>query len=334
MNFIFLPGISLVLFISLFTFYVSQIEIISSLSINQYFFGIILGWMASIVLSNRPHMFFEKGVAFCSKSTLKLGIILYGFQINLVDIYDIGIKGIIVDIFMITSTLIIGIIIGIKLLKIDRETAIMTATGSAICGVAAIIATEPIVKAKGHQTSVAVGTVVIFGTISMFLYPLAYKSGLIPMDLSQFGIYIGATVHELAHVVGAGKAIGRETADVALIIKMFRVLMLVPALLIISIWLSIENYKNNLSLKQIQFPIFAICFLIVIVFNSFEFIPNVVVQQINYFVKFLFTMVMIALGFNIDLYKLKRIGLKVIYLSFIIFTWLVIAGFIATLSIT
>ena len=91
----------------------------------------------------------------------------------------------------------------------------------------------------------------------MFLYPLPYRVGLIPMDESQFGIYLGATVHELAHVVGAGKAIGGETADVALIIKMFRVLMLVPALLIISIWLSIENYKNNLSLKQIQFPIFA-----------------------------------------------------------------------------
>ena len=75
MNFTLFSGISLVFFISLLTFYVSQIEIISSLSINQLFFGIILGWMVRMFFSNRIHIFFDKGVTFCSKSILKFGII-------------------------------------------------------------------------------------------------------------------------------------------------------------------------------------------------------------------------------------------------------------------
>lgn len=90
------------------------------------------------------------------------------------------------------------------------------------------------VRPEPHKTAVAVSTVVIFGTISMFLYPMLWRSGLLELSPSQMAVYTGSTLHEVAHVVGAGNAMGAEIADTATITKMIRVMMLAPVLLVMS----------------------------------------------------------------------------------------------------
>ena len=88
-----------------------------------------------------------------------------------------------------------------KLLKMDKDTSLMTATGSAICGAAAVLGAEPVVKCEGHKTAIAVSTVVIFGTISMFLYPILYRAGMLDaLGDTGVAIYTGSTLHEVAHV--------------------------------------------------------------------------------------------------------------------------------------
>jgi uncharacterized integral membrane protein (TIGR00698 family) len=114
-----------------------------------------------------------------------------------------------------------------------------------MCGAAAVLATEPVVKAESHKTSVSVATVVVFGTIAMFLYPILYKAGLFGFDAKQMGIYIGASVHEVAHVVGAGNAISPETADVGIIVKMARVMLLVPLLMVLSYFISKQSATST-----------------------------------------------------------------------------------------
>ena len=100
-------------------------------------------------------------------------------------------------------------------MKMDKDLALLTATGSAICGAAAVLGAEPVVKCEAHKTAVAVSTVVIFGTLSMFIYPVMYRAGILDLDPEQMGLYTGATLHEVAHVVGAGNAMGKEISDLS-----------------------------------------------------------------------------------------------------------------------
>ena len=115
-----------------------------------------------------------------------------------------------------------------KWMKMDRDLTLLTSIGSGICGAAAVLGAESTIQTKSYKTAVAVATVVIFGTISMFLYPIAYRTGLLDLDPQLMGIYSGSTLHEVAHAVGAGNAMGGEIANVAIIVKMIRVMMLVP----------------------------------------------------------------------------------------------------------
>lgn len=93
-------------------------------------------------------------------------------------------------------------------------------------------------KCEAHKTAVAVSTVVIFGTLSMFIYPVMYRAGILDLDPEQMGLYTGATLHEVAHVVGAGNAMGKEISDAAIIVKMIRVMMLAPVLVVMSFMLA------------------------------------------------------------------------------------------------
>merc|ERR1712228_146391 len=110
-----------------------------------------------------------------------------------------GMAGLMTDIFMVVSTLTLGMNIGVKWLKLDRATSTLISSGAAICGCSAVLATQPVVGGESHEVSAAVGTVVLGGTLSMFLYPLLYKS--IPFLANSpklMGIYTGSTIHEIA----------------------------------------------------------------------------------------------------------------------------------------
>lgn len=144
----------------------------------------------------------------------------------------VGLPAILIDIIVVTVTICGGVLIG-KWMKMEKEITLLTSVGSAICGAAAILGAESTIKSKPYQTAVAISTVVIFGTISMFLYPVLYRNGIVDLTPDQMGIYTGSTLHEVAHVVGAGNAMGKEISDVGIIVKMIRVIMLVPALLVI-----------------------------------------------------------------------------------------------------
>lgn len=114
-----------------------------------------------------------------------------------------------------TVTILGGVLLG-RLLKIDRDTALMTSTGSAICGAAAVLGAEPVVKCEGYKTAIAVSTVVIFGTLSMFLYPLMYRTGMLDaLTDTGVAVYTGSTLHEVAMWRGRAMRWIRPTAWVS-----------------------------------------------------------------------------------------------------------------------
>ena len=186
------------------------------------------------------------------------------------------------------------------------------------------------IKAKPYKTAVSVSTVVIFGTISMFLYPFLYRNGFCALTPDQMGIYTGATLHEVAHVVGAGDAMGNGISDSAIIVKMIRVMMLVPVLLITTYLVARarkRQVQKGQKFQKIAVPWFAIGFMGVIAFNSFDLLPAQLVAGINTLDTFLLTMAMTALGTETSIDKFRKAGAKPFVLALLLYVWLVVGGY-------
>ena len=323
-------GLGLVSAISATAIWLAGTPYFQSLRLSPLILGILIGAVVGNTIRDKIPRHWNTGIIYSAKIILKLAIILYGFRITFAQIAGVGLDGFLVDLIMLSTTLMIGSFVGIKLLGMDKETAIMVSAGASICGAAAVVATEPLVKAEAHKTAVAVGTVVLFGTLSMFAYPMVYRTGWIPMDQNTFGVYIGATVHGVAHVVGAGEAVGEMAAQTSIIVKMTRVMLLAPTLIIIGAALNRGKARADGTKTPLVIPWFALGFVAVAAFNSLGLLAENVVAQINVFDTLLLTMAMTALGIETNLSKVKGVGLTPIYLAAGLFLWLVVGGYFFT----
>ncbi len=336
-------GILLIALFSFSAFYISEFQWVKDLSLSPLIVGIILGMLYANSLRNYIPETWVPGIKFCTKQILRTGIVLYGFRLTFQQVLAIGLPAIIIDVIVIFITLLLGVVTG-RLLKMDEKTSLMVSTGSAICGAAAVLGAEPVVKCAPHKTAIAVSTVVIFGTLSMFLYPILYRAGIFDLSAQEMAIYSGATLHEVAHVVGAGNAMDPDgalhLADQATITKMIRVMMLAPVLLIMSYIIARVRRARHTDVaadgkSKISVPWFAFGFLLVIAINSllqsFTFIPADImtagISAINSFDNFLLTMAMTALGAETSIDKFKQAGAKPFYLAGIIYLWLLFGGY-------
>lgn len=320
-----LHGVLLIALFSCAAFYIAEFDFVKRLSFSPLIVGIILGMLYANSLRNNLPETWVPGIKFCSKQILRLGIILYGFRLTFQSVIAVGTEAIVIDIIIVTLTLLIGIAVG-KLLKMDSHISLLTATGSAICGAAAVLGAESVIKPQPYKTAVAVSTVVIFGTIAMFVYPVMFNAGITGLDNTAMGVYTGSTLHEVAHVVGAGNAMGADVSDTAIIVKMIRVILLAPVLLVMSFFIGGKPAAGEK--RKITIPWFAFGFIAVIGFNSLNLLPAPVVSFINNFDTFLLTMAMAALGAETSIDKFRQAGAKPFILATILFVWLMGGGYL------
>jgi uncharacterized integral membrane protein (TIGR00698 family) len=306
------------------------------------FSPLIIGIVICMVYGNTFHGYFTKkwsvGILFSSKIILRTAIIFYGFRITFQSIGHIGLQGVLVSFFMVITTFLLGIFIGRKLFNMDRDLVILASAGSAVCGAAAVMATESTLKSDSYKAVIALGTVVLFGTISMFCYPAMYEANVLHMSENQYGIYIGGSVHEVAQVVAAGNAVSDTAAASGIVVKMTRVMMLAPLLLATPLLLAIGFFlarKTRSAGEKIKIPVpwFVFGFILVAGFNSFNIVPTHTVDVINVVDTFLLTMAMCALGIDTTMEKFRSAGKKIIYMTSILFLWLVIGGYFITKGI-
>ena len=346
-----LHGILLIALFSFAAFYIAGFPVVKRLSFSPLIVGIVLGMLYANSLRNKLPETWVPGIKFCTKQVLRWGIILYGFRLTLAQVAAVGIPAVVVDLVVVTVTILGGVLLG-RLLKIDRDTALMTSTGSAICGAAAVLGAEPVVRCEGYKTAIAVSTVVIFGTLSMFLYPIMYRTGLLD-GLSDTGvaIYTGSTLHEVAHVAGAGNAMDPTDslgiAGTATITKMIRVMMLAPVLVVMSFALAGRRRREAAAAaaqgaktekSRITIPWFAFGFIAVICLNSLlqhwcgvESVREIPLNgTIEYIDTFLLTMAMTALGTETSLDKFRQAGAKPFVLAGLLYVWLVVGGYFLT----
>lgn len=323
-----LHGVLLITLFSCAAFYIGEMDFVKSLSLSPMIVGIVLGMLYANSLRNNLPDTWVPGIQFCSKRILRIGIIFYGFRLTFQDVTAVGVPAIIVDAIIVAATISIGVVVG-RMMKMDRGITLLTSVGSAICGAAAVLGAESALRAKAYKTAVAVSTVVIFGTMSMFLYPVLYRNGIFDLSPEQMGIFAGSTIHEVAHVVGAGNAMGDSVSNTAIVVKMIRVMMLVPVLLILTWSVARAAAKSGAEGEKgkINIPWFAILFLVVIGFNSLDLLPESLVAFINQFDTFLLTMAMAALGAETSIDKFKKAGFKPFLLAAILYVWLIGGGY-------
>ncbi len=324
---------------------ISQISFIKSLGISPLVIGIVMGIFYANTLHNHVPSAWGSGITFSGKKILRFAIVFYGFRITFQQIMEVGMSGFMVSLIMLSTTFLLGTYLGIKFFKMDRDTSMLTASGASVCGAAAVLATEPVLKAEGHKTAVAVSMVVLFGTISMFLYPVLYASiiepatGFLHMTPEQFGIYVGGTIHEVAQVVAVPASVAgapEVMANSAVIVKMTRVIMIAPMLIILGLYLSMQAKKagGEAGGLTLTIPWFAVYFIGMAGFNSLDLVPHNIVSVINEIDTFLLTMAMTALGMGTIFAKFKGLGLAPLYTAGSMFVWLVVGGFIVTKVVT
>ncbi|OGT49839.1 MAG: hypothetical protein A3E82_09300 [Gammaproteobacteria bacterium RIFCSPHIGHO2_12_FULL_38_11] len=295
-----------------------QIPYIHNLGISSLVIAIIMGIFIGNTWSYPAP--FTPGIQFAAKRLLRIAIILYGFRVSFQEIALLGIHALILDFLVVSLTLLLGYFIGRRLLKLDHDLSLLISAGAAICGAAAVLAVEDIIKSEPHKAAIAIGTVVLFGTTSMFLYPFLQHIGFLGLNNQQFGLFAGASVHEVAQVLVTGNNINLQVGNIAVIVKMIRVLLLVPVLFLLSLFYN-QKIKKNQS-KSHLVPWFAVLFIAVIAFHSLSILPKNWVDIINQVDTFLLAMAMGAIGIETKWNKIKTVGLKPLYLAVILFLWL------------
>jgi uncharacterized integral membrane protein (TIGR00698 family) len=281
--------------------------------------GMVLGNVAGGGLG-----YLNPGLRFAQQKLLRVGIVLYGVRLTLQDLYHLGPQALLLDLVVIAAVLLIGYRFGTRVLRMDPDTALLVSAGSGICGAAAVLATDKVIESEAHKVSVAVATVVVFGTAAMFLYPILYP--LTGFTERQFGIYTGATVHEVAQVLAAGRTVSSLVADTAVITKMLRVLLLAPVLVIIG---QVRRKQDGGS-RQISFPWFVLWFLGVIAIQSLLHVPRAVRTSLIECDTILLGSAMFALGFSTRWDQLRRAGSRPLLLGATLFAGLVTGGFLLT----
>lgn len=286
------------------------------------FLGMVLGNALRMPAAMQP------GIHFAQQRLLRAGVMLFGLHVSIGQLLHVGGEAFGIDLVVMATILIGGIWLGIRVFGLERDLAVMTAAGSAICGAAAVLATEPVVKGSSAHTSMAVATVVLFGTMAILIYPMIYH--LTAADPQSFGIYIGATVHEVAQVVAVGHSIGDGAAQTAVIVKLMRVMMLAPVLLLLSWWWGRSGQDAGQGRAKLTIPWFAFGFIAVVAMNSLWVMPGSLHRGLEWVDMLMLSAAMAALGLETRFARLRLLGLKPLMFGGVLFLILMIGGDLLT----
>ena len=265
------------------------------------------------LLCGQAYPTFNKNI---SKKLLQYSVIGLGFGMNLQASLASGKEGMLFTIISVIGTLLIGMFIGCKVLKLNRNTSYLISSGTAICGGSAIAAVGPIIKAKDTDMSMALATVFILNAIGLFLFPaLGHWLGL---SQQEFGTWAAIAIHDTSSVVGAGAAYGEEALQVATTIKLTRALWIIPLALVTSVIFRSEG-------KKISIPWFILFFIVAMLINTYlladypeigKFIAGIARKGL------IITMFFIGASLSVDV--IKSVGIRPLLQGILL--WIIISA--------
>lgn len=323
-NLSFTKGLFMTLLIALLAKALSLIPFLSIM--GQLVLAILLGMMWRASFGVRAEV--KPGIAFSSKKLLRAGIVLLGMRLNLYDVYQSGVSTFFISVLYIILALML--IYGLsRWAGVGRNLGMLTACGTAICGASAIMAISTQIKAKDEETAVSAATIAVLGTLFTLVYTLSYP--LLSLTTLDYGVFAGATLHEVAHVIAAASAGGDAAVDNAVIVKLTRVALLVPVAVFIGFLFQRKELSHDKgNRKRFAFsiiPWFIFGFLAMSGVNTLGVVSAGVSAGIVEFSYLLIGMAMAGLGMNVDFKTFRQLGLKTFIIGLIGSLILSIAGF-------
>ncbi len=319
------PGLLLVGMIAWLSMQIQHLDVVQNMHFSSLIIAILLGMLVKNLFRVPPSL--DVGIHFAVKKVLRLAIILLGFQLSLGEIGRIGGKGFLLVTVVTAATLIFTMWIG-KKLGLDRDLSVLIGTGSSICGASAVAAVAPVIDAKERDTSFAIATVTLFGTIAMFLYPIVFRIFQLP-DL-LYAVWAGSSIHEVGQVVAAGFAAGEGAGQFATLIKLTRVLLIIPAAILLGAaqMKRPQTDADPRSIRRIAIPWFVFGFLAVVLINSLPLLPKPITQTMVSVDSFLLTIAMAGMGLETSFKNMKTVGMKPFYAGLLTTLFIAIFGFV------
>jgi uncharacterized integral membrane protein (TIGR00698 family) len=314
-----MPGLFLTATIAAAAFELRTLSGITALS--PLIIAIVLG-MAFHNTVGTPASF-KTGVVFSMRRVLRFAIILLGLQLSLSQVAEVGSTGLGIIALTLVATFLFTVWLG-RRLGVDRKLAELIAAGTSICGASAIVATNTVTRAPDEDVAYAVACVTVFGSASMLLYPAL--EGLLQLTPHAFGLWAGASVHEIAQVVAAAFQNGVDSGNFGTIAKLSRVMLLAPMLLVLGYCSHHRTDSSELSSGQsIPVPWFVLGFVAMMLVNSLDLIPLVEKAYLVQTTTFLLAIALAAMGLETDLRKLRAKGWKPLLVG--AGSWLFISAF-------
>ena len=307
---------------------VTRVPALAAAGLSPLVVAIVLGMVATNLPALPRGAIPSDGFDVARGPLLRLAIVLYGFRISLSEMQAAGAEALFASAIVVITTLLLAWYAGRRWFGLDRESALLIGAGGAICGAAAVLATQGIIRTQPARVGVAVATVVVFGTAGMFLYPLVIPafSQVLGWDAATQGVYAGSTIHEVAQVLVAGTALGPEVAQVALVTKMMRVCMLAPFLLTLSILWSRRDGAASSGARGIRVPWFALAFLALIVAHPWLGLDERLLGAIAFADDLLLATAMAALGLTVRIDAVRTAGMRPLMLGLMLFAYLAVGG--------
>lgn len=277
--------------------------------------SLLMGIVMALVLGNPFPLFSKKA----SKKALQVSVVGLGFGMNLFESLAAGKQGMLFTIVSVVGVMCIGVLIG-KWMKVNRKSAYLIATGTAICGGSAIAAVGPVIDADDDQMSMSLATIFILNAIALFVFPPIGRW--IGLSQEQFGLWAAIAIHDTSSVVGAGAAYGEEALQIATTVKLTRALWIIPLALVSSL---IFRAKG----KKVSVPWFILLFVLAMVLNTFLPIPSAATNLIVMLSRKLLCMTLFLIGCGLSLSSIKKVGARPLALGVLL--WIVIS--ISTLAV-
>ena len=273
--------------------------------------ALFLGLVFALVCGQAYPKFNKK----VSKKLLQYSVVGLGFGMNLHASLASGKEGMMFTIVSVVGTMLIGMFIGRKMLKVSRDTSYLISSGTAICGGSAIAAVGPVIKAKDSDMSVALATIFVLNAVALFIFPVLGEW--LGLTQQEFGTWAAIAIHDTSSVVGAGAAYGEEALQVATTIKLTRALWIIPLALATS-------FIFRSGGKKVSIPWFILWFIVAILINTYvlDAMPEVG-KAISGLARKGLVITMFFIGASLSTDVLKAVGVKPLVQGVLL--WLVIS---------
>jgi uncharacterized integral membrane protein (TIGR00698 family) len=250
------------------------------------------------------------GIDFASRTILRLGVALLGMRITFDQMQSLGVGPLLLTMVAVAATIGAGWLLS-RVAKLEAAFGVLTGGSVAICGASAALAIAAVLPKSPHHERDTVMTVVAvtaLSTVAMIIYPLLVHA--LGFDSHAAGIFLGATIHDVAQVVGAGYSVSAQAGDTATIVKLFRVALLLPAVFVISFAFRKRVTAGEQAGRPPLLPAFLVAFAVLVAINSTGKVPAAVTAALQEASRWCLVLAIAALGTRTSLGDLARVGWK------------------------